>query len=344
MKIRQLFSSVLLYLVLGLFMSHRTAAKGATIKYAAPGIEGLRYSVTDDGELSCIGEDGKLRWVRRLPIAETPPFLAVNPDGITLVASGKGALFILDGKSGTTVWEERDPGLSYHSAGFLENDLVIEDGKSVRRITLGGQTVWQIPLLGNEVTHLLATPRKVYVGDIANRMFCIDSVMGTVEWIASLDSWVRGKPSILGNGDLAFVTQRGKVYRLDSEGSIVFRADAGARVFTELLVSDAFLLVHSDDGTVSGWSLDEKRHYTAKVGAHTRNAPVAVCDFIVYSEAVDRLSLLSEDGRFIASKRFDGVIMDFGAAGKRALWIGYSDGRLETLTCESLSEGKNEIK
>ena len=158
------------------------------------------------------------------------------------------------------------------------------DGKSLYVATLGGElraldratghTDWIVPLGGRAyATPAVGPDGTVYAGSDAKRLFAIDPA-GKVRWKLELQGEADTAILLVGGNDLV-VAAGPHVYRVHPDGTVVWRFDAGRKVFTApARTAKDGLVFGAQDHNAYGVGADGKLVFKVDLGADVDGSPV----------------------------------------------------------------------
>jgi outer membrane protein assembly factor BamB len=149
------------------------------------------YCLASDGQLSCLGTDGKVKWQKNLPkdlggaVGQWAYSESVLIDGDRVVCTpgGKGGIAALNKMTGEVIWQAAIPGedvADYASIMVVESDGVRQYVQFMRRGVVGvdaktGKFLWRYEATGKTPANMLTPVVR------GNRVYTAGSGGGTVE-------------------------------------------------------------------------------------------------------------------------------------------------------------------
>ena len=236
--------------------------------YSGPVLaDGILFSTALDGSIRARDPySGTLMWERTLggQFYYTPTPAVDNGAVFVAFASGSGAwLYALDELTGDTLWVDSwsDTGLQFSA----REQLAVADGMVFGAARTGeifavnettGSIVWTyqtgaLPFVGVTVAGGLVFHGTV----LADTLYALDEMTGTLEWRTDLDNWIGSTP-VFAAGNLYVGTLSGTMYSLDAfAGTINWQVGGlGGFWFNSPAYDGAAIYFGSDGGNV--YSLD----------------------------------------------------------------------------------------
>jgi outer membrane protein assembly factor BamB len=270
---------------------------GSLVEFPAVVWEGVAYVNTLEGILYALSmRDGRVLWSQQAG-TKTASSPAIDPVSRTLVLTTMepGDFQVRDLRNGKLLWSlptgltEPSPivrdGVAYFAATNGDVYAVDLERREPRWTYAGGSKITSSPaVVGN----------RLYVGDYAGRVLCLDARDGTLIWSGSAGSKVYGTVAVAGGrvfapavgsglaalsagdgsllwrvptgsytyaspavdgGRVFFADYGGNVYAAAAaSGEVLWRGDAGGSVSGALTVVDGVVYAGSFAGRITGWN------------------------------------------------------------------------------------------
>lgn len=270
---------------------------GSLVEFPAVVWEGVAYVNTLEGVLYALSmRDGRVLWSQQAG-TKTASSPAVDPASRTLVLTTMepGDFQVRDLRDGTLLWSM--------ATGLTEPSPVVRDGVAYFAATNGN--VYAVDLERRKPRWIYAAGSKItsspalvgdrlYVGDYAGRVLCLDAADGGLLWSGSAGSKVYGTVAVsdgrvfapavgsglsalsardgsllwrvptgsytyaspaVDRGRVFFADYGGNVYAASARtGEVLWRGDAGGSVSGALTVVDRVVYAGSFAGRITGWN------------------------------------------------------------------------------------------
>ena len=139
-----------------------------------------------------------------------------------------------------------------------------------------GDEIWSYPTSSPVHASPSVSNGTVYIGSDDGTLYAIDATSGAEQWSASLTGEISASAEAGVASDLIVGTENGTVYRVDNQGNVVWRFQAGDAIRSSVASGVGSVFISSDDGNV--YALDpqtgtEKWNFSVSTGSEVEATP-----------------------------------------------------------------------
>ncbi len=261
-------------------------------------------------------------------------------DGILFIGTLQGELHAVDAVTGKRI------GYKKFRSPISGSPAV--DGSMVYFGTEGGKntffafdlvesdTRWSSPLGGIASSPLLING-KLYVGNLAGVLYCIDPLSGDEHWNYDSKAAIHSSP-VAADSLIVFANDAGVVYCLDGRNGLeVWRYQTGAAIFGAAMVAGGMVFVGSRDHLLYAIEATNGRlRWKYDAGDRIVSTPSSNDSLVFAASLAGTLAALSrKDGHCAWKFKANSVINSTAAITRTAVFVGSLDTELYALSPET---------
>ena len=258
-------------------------------------------------------------------------------DGILFIGTLQGELHAVDAVTGKRIGYKKfrspisgspavDGSMAYFGTEGGRNTFFAFD-------LVESNTRWNSPLGGIAASPLLING-KLYVGNLAGALYCINPLNGEEQWRYDSKAAIHSSP-VAADSLIVFANDAGVVYCLDGRSGVeVWRYQTGAAIFGAAMVAGGTVFVGSRDHMLYAIEAENGRiRWNFDAGDRIVASPSSN-DSLVFAASLDgTLAALSKrDGHCVWKFKAKSVINSSPAVTRTAVFVGSLDTELYALS------------